>query len=183
LNFETARLIPATDGIAASDALPGWSAFLGTNQQSSIQYNINPAAFNPRIALIGSNVDVIGGNFCVYLGNGTISQTGVIPSGTESLLFDAISYPGSPSPPVSLGGVNLSSTLISIATNAYGHGYGNFAVDISGFAGQVETLNFSGYAYLDSIQFSPEAIPEPSAASLICLGGALLFYLRRKYLR
>ena len=64
-----------------------------------------------------------------------------------------------------------------------------YGVDISGFAGKVETLAFSsglpdnGAVGVDDIRFSPEAVPEPSAISFFCLGSGVLFCLRRKYLR
>jgi hypothetical protein len=43
----------------------------------------------------------------------------------------------------------------------------------------METLTFSGRGLLDDIQFSPEVIPEPSAAALVFLGSGILFYVCR----
>jgi hypothetical protein len=180
LDFEAAKVvISATNSsfameIATSNALPGWSAFFGTNQAPLVQYNFGPAPGLP-VVLFGSNSVVIDGNFSVYLDGGSISQTGLVPSGAKSLLFDS----GPPSLLVSLGGQSLAYTAISNALNSSGIIYG---ADISGFAGQEETLTFSRSGELDDIQFSPQAIPEPSA-SLILLGSGILFYVRRKYFR
>jgi hypothetical protein len=190
LDFESAQVIFAsTNGphvyIASTNALPGWSAFSGTNQLSLVQYNYNGAVINPPIALAGSNAFyVVNGNFSVYFtgesGRGSINQTAVVPSGAESLLFDATSS----SLLVSLGGQNLSYTAISNALNSSGIGYTVYAADISAFAGQIETLTFSSlpnsYGILDDIKFSTLPIPEPTAVSLICLGSGVLIYLRRK---
>ena len=73
----------------------------------------------------------------------------------------------------------MSYTAISTGTNPYGLSYNVYAADVSSFAGQVETLTFSEAGYLDDIQFSPEAIPEPSSAALVFLGSSILVYIRR----
>jgi hypothetical protein len=101
LNFESAQVIPSYTNtgrifISITNALSGWSAFDGTNQLSSVQYIPPPGAnpgLLPPIALEGSNAYVIDGNFSILLGSSSISisQTGLVPSGTESLLFDATS--------------------------------------------------------------------------------------------
>jgi hypothetical protein len=190
LNFESAQIIVATNsagfiGIAASTALPGWSAFSGTNQLSQVDYNPSPLGVPAPVDLVGSNAEVVDGNFSVLLADntGSISQTGLVSSGTESLFFDGSS--GQFSLLVSLGGVNLSYTVVSSGINSYGLSYSTYAADVSGFAGQVETLTFSGTGVeiLDDIQFSPEIIPEPSAASLLFLGSGILMCLcaRKKF--
>ena len=187
LKFEDAKIsfVPgSTVNVATSNALPGWSAFLGTNELTTVPYNDFAIPF--PWGLVGSNNLVIDGNFSASLeGDESISQKGLVPSGTESLLFSADSY----FLDVSLGGQSLSYAAISNALNSSGMSYALYGANISGFAGQVETLTFSvglagsGRGILDDIQFSPEAVPEPSSVSLISLGGAVLFYLRRKYRR
>ena len=187
LDFESAQIVPSYTNnygyvfIPTENALPGWSAFDGTTQLSQIQYNPSAAAISPPVALFGSNIDVIAGNFSILLHSSTISisQTALVPSGTESLVFDAVSF-GSPSLLVSMGGQNLSYTAISVGTNPYGRSYTVYAADVSAFAGQMETLTFSGGGILDDIQFSPEAIPEPSTASLVFLGSGVLLYVRKR---
>jgi hypothetical protein len=187
MNFESAQVVfTSTNGIevniAAASGLPGWSAFSGTNQLTQVGYNPNFAAVPLPVCLIASNTSVIDGDFGVFLfnnllgKNGSISQTGLIPIGTESLLFDA----DTPSFVVSLGGQSLSFIAISNALNSAGHSYTVYGADISAFAGQLETLIFSGGGVLDDIQFSTTTIPEPSAISVLCLGSGVLLYLRRK---
>jgi hypothetical protein len=188
LDFESARLVfvtsPYYTEIVATNALPGWSAFSGANPLSTIFYN-DPRFF-PPVELLGSNSLAIGGNFSVLLsegggigtniyGPGSISQTGLVPTDAQTLLFEAnlnlFSSPGS-SLVVSLGGQNLSYMAIFNAPN-----YTLYGADISMFAGQTEILSFmaaAGLVLLDNIQFSPQVIPEPSIHALLGLGGLFL---------
>lgn len=180
LNFEDAKVSGSYGEFATSNALPGWSVFAGMAQLSSVQYNPNGISGPTPIELFGLNAEVIAGNFSASVGgNLSLSQTGLVPSGTESLLFDAYSNYLA----VSLGGQNLSYSAIASGTNAYGVSYNVYAANVSGFAGQNETLSFSApsvnYGILDDIQFSPEAIPEPSTALLLFLVSGILFYVRR----
>jgi hypothetical protein len=181
LDFESARVVfvasPYHTEIVATNALPGWSAFSGANQLSTIFYN--DGRFFPPVELLGTNRYVIGGHFSVLLsegggigtniyGPGSISQTGLVPDSAKSLLFEATSS----SLVVSLGGQNLSYMAISNAPN-----YTLYGADISMFAGQTETLSFmavKGFRVLDNIQFSSQVIPEPSIHALLGLGGLFL---------
>jgi hypothetical protein len=178
LNFESANVAFTTGGLAMSNALPGWSSSWGTNL---IDYNPSLLAVWPPIALLGSNKFVLVGNFDVYLAYDiSISQTGLVPNGAQTLLFAETS----PSLLASLGGLNLSFVAISNAINSFGTSYTIYGADISAFAGNTETLTFSptlgSAGFLDGIQFSSLPIPEPSAISFLCLGSGILFYLRRK---
>ncbi len=90
LNFENANIVFVSGLLATSNALPGWSAYSGTNQLSTILYNESFGVPTPTVGLYGSNSLVISGNFSVTIGrNGSISQTGLVPNGSESLLFAA----------------------------------------------------------------------------------------------
>lgn len=88
LDFESAQVIVTTNsagfiGLDAGSALPGWSAFSGTNQLSLVDYDPSTLVVPGSVGLFGSNADVIDGNFGVFLhGDGSISQTGLVPSGT-----------------------------------------------------------------------------------------------------
>jgi hypothetical protein len=111
----------------------------------------------------------------------SISQTGLIPVGTESLLFEAYRV-GPATLSVFLGGQNVSYFAMSTTAN-----YTVYGVDISAFAGQTETLNFSAFGpgsvknswTIDDILFSSSPIPEPSLSWLFLLGGGVFLYALR----
>jgi hypothetical protein len=188
LDFESARVVfmnlpGVSSTVAASNAVPGWSVISGgSDEQLVLDYNhMHNSGSAPPSDLEGTNQWVLDGNFSFYFYEESISQTGLVPVGAESLLFDATSS----SVLVALDGQSLSFMAISNAVNSSGLGYTVYGADISRFAGQVETLTFSSVPYypprgvgLDDIQFSPQAIPEPSAISFLCLGSGTLFYLR-----
>lgn len=108
----------------------------------------------------------------------SISQSGLVPLETKSLTFKALS---SGMFGVTLGGVELK--LIELERNDRFSVYG---ADIFQFAGRLEELRFSALTtplgssslYLDSIEFSPVAIPEPNIYALLALGltGMLAFF-------
>src|ERR1035438_6704048 len=91
LGFESARIIPLTQGaafppysVATTNAVPGWTVYYGTAQQSQITYN-DPALGSTSVTLYATNGQQIAGNFSVLLqGGGTatdasISQTALTP--------------------------------------------------------------------------------------------------------
>jgi hypothetical protein len=189
LNFESAQIIPIPDGdfgpetIATSNAVPGWTVYYGfsgtSQQQTEMTYN-DFALGSTFVTLFATNGQQIAGNFSVYLQGGStapaasISQTGLVPVGSQSLLFDA--QPGVPSLlTVSLGGQNISFNAISNGPN-----YTLYGGDISAFAGQTEQLMFSALEEngndwnIDNIQFSTSPVPEPSELALGALGALLL---------
>jgi hypothetical protein len=189
LNFENATIVPDPsspyypNAVSASNAIPGWTAtgFIGPND---ILYN-SASLGSTSVSILGTSgfPPALDGAFSVYLyGGGTstaasISQTGLVPDGTKSLLFKA--QPGAGTLLVSLGGQNISFSAISTGPNYTLYG-GNIS---SAFAGQSEQLTFSALAgenfwNIDDIQFSASSVPEPSVFGLLALGG-LFFGLRR----
>lgn len=174
LDFEAAQIILVKysfDNIATTNALPGWSAFSGTNLLSTISYNIFVAA--PQVGLYGSNSLAISGTFSVLLSkDGSISQTGLVPADAASLRFKG-SWTSSSPVGVSLGGQSLSYTAISSGPN-----YTLYGADISAFAGQTAKLVFLSPSlslyFIDDIQLSSQGIPEPSSLALLCCGGLML---------
>ncbi len=181
LDFEAAQIVYVDSfhaDIVSSNALPGWSAFAGTNQLSILQFGLL-GAFYPVQLLAQTNGGSISGNFSLLLSwlgsrpDGSISQTGVVPADAQSLFFKSGTQP----PLVSLGGQSLLLTTVSTDPN-----YILYGAEISGFAGQTSPLvfaaEFNAISWLDDIQFSSQPIPEPSAAVLLALS-TLIFAARR----
>ena len=131
--------------------------------------------------------------------NVAISQVGTVPAVSQSLWFsarnqwfDSFALPPGPFN-VTLGGAVIP--MIPMTVNG---GDVEFAGSIGGWSGQTTELSigvmansawggatWEGWSVLDSIRFSPEAVPEPSTAALVALGGvALAWYgAKRKALR
>ena len=182
-------------------AFPGWTGSVGGVQLSGALYNsefldssgisiVDQGWANPLAGPSGT----IEGNYTAILQAGlasgpggtlqpadtALSQTGLVPLGTQSLRFKA--YPAlgqSGSFSVSIDGQPLSLAALSSGTN-----YTLFGADIGALAGQTAQLTFTVFAdrphvvneylYLDSIQFSAVAIPEPRVLGLPTLGALLL---------
>jgi PEP-CTERM motif-containing protein len=202
LDFESATLVPipgdSLNRVYFSLAFPGWNGFSGTNQQSAV---LHDAHFldSTGILIMDSNYPslFIQGNYAatleagVQLGSSTtpadasLSQTGLVPSGTKSLSFLATTYDNPFA--VSLASSNLNLISFPIASQ----NYRLYEADISAFAGQIAELEFTLFAQnphvnpyflsLDDIQFSPEAVPEPSALSLLMIGVGSLIFLHRTH--
>jgi hypothetical protein len=194
LDFESAKIISVIGGpnypytIATTNALPGWTVFIGGSQITQINYN-DPAVGSTFVNLWATNGQQLSGSFSVLLQGGfnppaTISQTGLVPIGTESILFEAQQLNGQPGIAnlvVSLGGQDLSTSALATGLNYTLYGA---AIPVA-FAGQSEQLEFSALGGLnnytiDNIQFSASSVPEPGAFGLFALGGALLGLRHRK---
>ena len=200
LGFESANLSPIPPGqyggfVPITDALPGWSGYIGANQVTTVLQNA-VALGDASIILLGPNWsfgDIIEGQYTLDLQPGddpfgssqlvgaSISQSGVVPGNAQSLEFKANIFC---SFSVSLGGQALS--IIPLGTGA---NYTLYGANISPlFAGQVETLVISalpGHSssdYFDSFVFSSSSVPEPSTLVLSALGALLAGWrvLRRR---
>jgi hypothetical protein len=131
----------------------------------------------------------IDGNYSVLLqGSGTasaasISQTNLIPTGTQSLLFKA--QPGTGPLDISIGGQNIPFTAVGSGVN-----YTLYGANLSAWAGDTEQLMFSALlgSYglnnweIDDISFSTTPEPEPNILALTAIGG-LLFGARKWFAR
>ncbi len=186
LGFEAANLSGYSAGsVPASDAIPGWTAYLGGVVLSNINYN----TFGNGNMVVIVGVNPIQGNYFVHIqGNksdnmqASIGQTGTIPVTAQSLIFWG---GGIRQNDVSFNGQTLSFTALG-----YGPNYVIYGIDISAFAGQTGQLLFTSSYWptavgdnIDNIQFSSSPIPEPSALALIFLGSGVLIYVRRTYKR
>jgi hypothetical protein len=202
LNFEFSRTpnsgVP-NDSVPITNALPGWSGFIAGSRVSTVLYDDYPLG-SPAISLEDShgNFGAIDGNYsAIVFGetgatgavSGTISQTGIIPAPTLSLLVKMRIGDTTLPPVVTLGGQSLN--MIPLQTLP---AYTLYGASISSFAGQVATLSFSApipsgaapsWVVLDDIAFSTIAVPEPSTLGLAMAGSVLLSIMayRRKRMK
>jgi hypothetical protein len=185
LNFEQANPVSAgnpypPEYVTVASALPDWSVYYGNAQQTVMTYN-SPGLGSTLATLLGpsSPVPVIDGNYSVLLQGGetasaaSITQTATIPSGMQSLFFEA--QPGGGSLDVVIGTQTVPFTAVGSGPN-----YTLYGANISAWAGNTEQLTFSALEdnsgpnnwELDDISFSPTATPEPNTLVLIVMGGA-----------
>jgi hypothetical protein len=201
LNFEQASIVPISGqpfAVTVANALPGWTVDYGSVQQTQISYNDPLLGGETWVTLYangypGGPVPVIDGNFSLLLQGGevnglpasaSISQTGQIPSGTQTLLFEEAGSPTFPPEPaeVFIGDHQLSLSSLGSGTGN-GVSYTIFGGNISAWAGQAEQLTFSspaGNYLIDDISFSTQSVPEPNPLALTG-AGALLFALYRRF--
>jgi hypothetical protein len=195
LNFEDANPVVVIGspyypyGVTVASALPYWSVSYGTVEQTDITYN-DPALGSPWVNLIGPGgapgFAPIDGNYSVLLQGGviapetaSISQTGEIPVGTESLLFKADAGTGSLN-------VLIGSQVIPFFNVGTGPNYTLYGANVSAWAGDTEQLTFSAFGptynnwLIDDISFSTSVVPEPGPIALAAIGG-LLFALYRRF--
>jgi hypothetical protein len=213
LNFEQANPVIDPEGqpypyaVTAASALPGWTVYLGTVQQTDVLQNlyaINQASvdiFSPSYPAAGpfpgGSPGTIDGNYTVLLQAGnlpdsptdvgaSIEQVGFVPPTAQTLEFQAYLWTPSTEFSVSFDGNNLTPVALGSGAN-----YTLYGVNISSYEGQTATLEFtalftdgrsSGFG-LDDIAFSTNAVtPEPGIVSLTAMGG-LLFGARKWFAR
>ena len=196
LGFESADLVPVPQGqfgdrVPTSQALPGWSAYVGPLQLNSVLHNnftvggVNISIFGPNWA----NRSIIEGQYTVLLQAGTmnesasVSQNGLIPIGSRTLQFKAAGLSDAFTTDFSVSFTGQPLSFIPLST---GPNYTLYGADISAFSGQTGDLRFTALGssshpnnlLLDSISFSTISVPEPSALGLFALGGLLLGFSR-----
>ena len=189
LDFEQADPIPLVGSpyypyeVATTNGLPGWTAYIGGNPVDRVLYN-DVGLDAPSISLVDSLnpfFQPIQGSYSVYLKwsnpfyppvyTTAIGQTGQLPNDALSLRF--LNSPR--------GGVLVSFGGQNIPFVQFGTSGNNIIIagDISRFAGQTGELLFLGNNLLfDDIQFSNQAIPEPSVIGLSLICGLLLGWRR-----
>ena len=175
LDFEDANVsdLPENQGeeVSVTDGLPGWSAYIGTNQLTQVGHNWitldapNVAVWGPEYSF---GIQPLEGTYTAILQAGdwgnpvllpaSIAQTGLIPAWARSLQFKASISTNDLS--VTVGGLSLPFVPLGSLT---------FGCDISAFAGSVEEIRFaasnnhqSDLILLDAITFSAQPIPVPS---------------------
>ncbi len=185
--------------VPASQALPGWTASIGTNVETLVFHNdialsgagvglFGPGSgFNPRIkgdytAMLECGQDLFNGQGTV---SASLAQIGTIPGDSQSIW---IKIQAGDSPfSVLFGGQPLSLIPVEVQTS-----YTLFTADVGLFAGQPGELRLrsdlwfgpAGYGKMcfDSIEFSPHPVPETSSVALYLLGasGVGLAFRRRR---
>jgi hypothetical protein len=209
LGFESATLVPIPGDpygrVQFAQAFPGWTATVGGFPLTNALYN-NYFLDTAGMAIIDrgwSNqalgfprpVGLIDGNYTAVLFSGTftnirtgadtsLSQTGLVPAGTESLEFKAQEvFDSSGSLVVTLGGQTLS-----LVTLGSGPNYTLYGADIGNWAGHEAQLSFTvpgetphmndEYVFLDSIEFLSNPIPEPRALAVVSVGAVMFVCYR-----
>ncbi|MCL5098228.1 MAG: hypothetical protein M1608_12015 [Candidatus Omnitrophica bacterium] len=179
------------DGLGPpEEMMPGWHMFLGTNSISSIGLNLTPPGYG-YATLISANPPQLGfvlpveGLYSLDMLPGshpiTLLQIGEIPTGSKSIQF--LSYGSPVQLEVSGSLVPLFYTPLPFDPRIPDYNQPSIAMgDISPFAGQnvelkfiaISEFNQNPYHGLDSISFSPLAIPEPAGVALLSIGLLLL---------
>jgi hypothetical protein len=203
LGFDTAQTnitvpLPPDQGVGygpAADLLPDWQLFQGTNQVSSIGYDLNPISLGVA-SLYDANPQgfpaPVSGAYSLGLYPGynllfqyqpfSLVQSGEIGANIQSIRF--INF-GSPFE-LQVNGVSIPLIY------EYQPGNGNLDTrlavvtgDVIQFAGQQVTLKFttldvpgSAVNGLDNLEFSTQIVPEP-AAPLLLLVGLTAFVFKR----
>jgi len=189
LDFESAVIVPVTGDpfgrVQFAPAFPGWTGYVGTNQQTLALFN-NLFVGTAAIALLGpgwSGGGIIAGNYTAVLQAGSdpadplapadayISQVGLIPAGTESIRL--VSSGERNGFAVTLNGQQINMTVLG-AQNGFNL-YGGDASPFAGVTGELRITALSAPSspanlYLDSIAFSNQSVPEPSVFGLSVLG-------------
>lgn len=198
LNFDEGGIPPVSINDGAQPIgtlLPGWTAQMGAHELTEVYFGYQ-LANNGSVTVSPQDrrSSIFEGRYGVLLQGGaeypstapvvaaSISQFGLIPVGTKSLLFRADI--GSPTEVRINGQVSPLFGVENVPlTTVYG-------VDVSRFAGQEVELSFVNYSlpdrpgavFFDSLRFSSTVtVPEPSTWALLGTGSlALLWAARRR---
>jgi len=181
LDFEQA-IAPFEGYMAPIDrALPGWRGYVAGSQISVVLYdtrNIDAACISVLDRLAPQQAwQPLEGNYSAYLMGSTpewpqqqaaaIAQIGQIPADAKSIRF---LFSTTYLPQVTFEGQAIPLVLLGENT-----AYVTAGADVSLFAGDTGELRFTvppqaAGGLLDNIEFSPVAIPEPTAMVLSLLG-------------
>jgi hypothetical protein len=192
LDFECPTYVPnppyIRDFVAATSAIPGWTAYTDGNPYPDILYNdISLSGGFVTLWGPGSGATAPHGDYYLslagdfpgdYMETTTgVGQIGQIPSSALSLTFLGNFY-GLPDQ-VSFAGNPLSVQVIGTTPN-----YNIYQADLSQYSGQTGELLFTtalgGEMSLDNIQFSTSPVPEPNSFGVFALGGLFVVWRHRR---
>jgi hypothetical protein len=208
LNFEQANPVAVGNPypayyVTAASALPGWTVYIGTVQQTDVLQNFSTTGavaveiFGPNLPATSSQPGSLDGNYSAFLEGGfgnpsgtlysaSIAQTGMVPVGSQSMQFEvwqSLPYNSA----VSFNGNNLTPVVLGTTAT-----YTIYGVDMAPYAGQTGQLEFTSTAPIgpgltqfgvDDIAFSTNSVvPEPNILVLSAIGG-LLFGVRKWFAR
>jgi PEP-CTERM motif len=200
LNFESAHTsgYPPHDNVQTGDAIPGWAASffitgIGNVYPSEIWQNaisLGGGGISINDTNTGFSFAPLAGKYSVFLFGGnyvsgeffpesaTISQSGLVPVGSQSIQMRIGNYGGMGIFAVALNGQQISMIPLAVFPT-----YTLFGGNVSPFANQTAALSITALkvtsgpgpnpVLLDNIQFSSAPIPEPSALALAALGCGL----------
>jgi hypothetical protein len=180
-----------------SNAFPGWTGYFGDSPATYANHNnytlgsYGISILGPNWIYEGTH-PIFEGNYSAILQSGftppfggggasaVIAQTGLIPDIVQSVQMKIRISQSCCAPvlvpPLDQLGVTVSGVNIVMVPLQVTPTYTLYGGDISLFAGQVQELQIAALPrpqavevslLLDSIEFSPEAIPEPRSLSLI----------------
>jgi len=192
LDFERANvpLVPTNQfgaAVATTDGLPGWTAYFGSSQATTIGHN-DTTFGGAGVSIEGPDwpsSQILQGNYSVLIASSSagplntaaIAQTGQIPQTAKTLVFWWA--------PLSSIEPSFNGQAIALTQVGAGSNYRIMMGDVSPFAGQTGELRFTssvnGGGFLDNIQFSSQPIPEPSVLGLSLLALIGIFTARRRW--
>jgi hypothetical protein len=190
LNFEAANVNGTRPGamVPIAAGLPGWSGSYSnatwTSSATQVAYD-GISLGGSIISIIDSNsgVNPIQGQYGALLFGGlggpslaptysTISQVGLVPIGSRSLLMDVRGGNFT----VTIGGRDVGTVPLQAFPT-----FTLYGADISAFAGLIAQLSITvlptgtlNEVLYDNISFSNQPIPEPNALGLLVLGALIL---------
>jgi hypothetical protein len=194
--FPGAPVDPVYGRYDISNAMPGWTAYVGARRESLILHN-NAFLDSAGIGIMDRACDTnMLGGFCrVIEGNSTallesgydlngtgpqdvsLTQTGLIPSDARSVRFKGVI-------PAGVFHVWLAGQEMPVYPLLDQPGYTLYGADVSPYAGQGAelrfTVGFHSVGWLDSVQFSSTPVPEPAAWVLFLAGAGVAGMIRTR---